>query len=130
MSNVEPSSGLVFFVSVFVRTKNRQRAILPLNDHVCQGVGHWLPKRGGFAMPAGTASLFPGSWPRKRLGGKILKRDRKRFEIPSVAGHGWVCWVGLRGQFPWLAASPVISGSVSLCFIKDTPNPQTHLLPI
>lgn len=65
-------------------TKNRKRATLPLSSALVDRLRTYFvgcERRTIQGKPIDADELFPGSWIRRRLGGKLLKRDLKRAGI-------------------------------------------------
>ena len=75
-----------------IATKNRKGATLPLHPTLAAHLRVWFAK-------LNRDTLFPGSWVKKRMAGKMLKRDLKRTDIPYVIGGKFADFHSLRHTF-------------------------------
>ncbi|MCA8991374.1 MAG: tyrosine-type recombinase/integrase [Planctomycetaceae bacterium] len=62
-------------------TKNRQQAVLPLSQTFCETLAEYFKR-------LKTDRLFPGSWNKRRMAGKMLKRDMVRAGICAKDAQG------------------------------------------
>lgn len=75
-----------------IATKNRKAVTLPLHPTLATYLQAWF-------ATLKRETLFPGSWVRKRMAGKMLKRDLKRAGIAYVDGGRYADFHALRHTF-------------------------------